>query len=93
MRPKGGNATLGELLGKAGDKSDLGLKDLPQILGEKMPELPRNRVGKFRLIQALQVRFGDGYRNLPFIKNIISEFDKEVETENVIRMNKRGTNG
>jgi hypothetical protein len=90
MREKGGNATLGELLGKAGSKADLGLKDLPTILGEKMPELPRDRIGKFRLIQALQVRFGDGFRNLPMIKGILNEFDQEVETENVIRANKKG---
>ncbi len=90
MREKGGNATLGELLGKAGSKADLSLKDLPMILGEKMPELPRDRIGKFRLIQALQVRFGDGFRNLPMIKGILNEFDQEVETENVIRANKKG---
>jgi hypothetical protein len=92
MKEKMRNATLGELLGKAGSKADIGLKDLPMILGEKMPELPKNRIGKFRLIQALQVRFGDGYRNLPHIKSIIDEFDKEVETENVIRANMKGRN-
>ena len=84
------NATLGELLGDAGNKASLSLKDLPTILGEKMPDLPRDRVGKFRLIQSLQIRFGDGFRNLPHIKGIIEEFDKEVETENVIRANTKG---
>lgn len=84
------NATLGELLGKSGSKASLSLKDLPDILGEKMPELPRDRIGKFRLIQSLQLRFGDGFRNLPHIKGIIEEFDKEVETENVIRANMKG---
>lgn len=92
MRAKGGNPTLGELLGKAGSKTDLSLKDLPQILGEKMPELPKDRIGKFRLIQSLQLRFGDGFRNIPNIKNILEEFDKEVETENVIRANMKGRN-
>ena len=91
MRPQGGNATLGELLGDSGEASEMGLKDLPKLLGEKMPELPRDRVGKFRLVSALQQRFGQQFRNLPMIKNILSEFDQEVETENVIRANKRKT--
>ena len=72
MRPQGGNATLGELLGDSSEASEMGLKDLPKLLGEKMPELPRDRVGKFRLVSALQQRFGQQFRNLPMIKNILS---------------------
>lgn len=80
---------MGELLGKSGAKSDLSLTDLPEILGEKMPDLPKNRIGKFRLLSALQVRFGPAYRNIPMVSNIIKQFDKEIETENIIRANKR----
>ena len=59
LRPEGKPASLGELLGSASDKKELGLKDLPEILGEKMPDLPKNRIGKFRLLNALQNRFGN----------------------------------
>lgn len=82
---------MGELMGKAGGKSNLSLKDLPEILGEKMPELPKNRLGKMRLLNALQVRFGPGYNNIPMVSGILKEFDQEVELENVLRANKRKT--
>lgn len=90
MRSSDKPASLGELLGSAADSDNLGVKDLPKILGEKMPELPKNRIGKFRLINALQQRFGPGFRNVPMVKNIIKEFDQEVNDENVIRINKKG---
>lgn len=90
MRSQEKPASLGELLGSAADKQDLSLEDLPMILGEKMPEMPKNRIGRFRLINALQQRFGNGYNNIPMVSKIIKQFDDEVKTENIIRMNKRG---
>lgn len=83
-------ASLGELMGKAGNKTDLGLKDLGSILGEKMPELPRNRIGKFRLMNALSQRFGPGFKNIPMVNSIIKEFDQEMNDESVIKANKKG---
>lgn len=80
-RPK---ALLGEIMGavsEKGQQNSLTLKDLPDILGETMPELPKNQVGRFRLIRSLKRRFGDSYRNLPGIKNLISEFDDEISFE------------
>ena len=90
MRAEGKPAALGELLGSAAGKSELGLKDLPELLGEKMPELPMNRIGKFRLINALSQRFGPGFRNIPMVSGIIKEFDNQMNDENVIRQNKKG---
>lgn len=90
MREAGSPANLGELLGKSADKQDIGLKDLHELLGEKMPELPANRIGKFRLINALSQRFGPGFRDIPMVSKIIKEFDEQIETENVVRMNKKG---
>lgn len=93
MRPAGQPANLGELLGSAAEKKDpseFSLEDLPEILGEKMPELPKNRIGRFRLLNALQQRFGNGYNNIPGVKRIINQFDEEIKLENTIRMNKRG---
>lgn len=89
MRKSGGQATLGELIGD-GVAKNFSLKDLPNILGEKMPELPKDRIGKHRLVNALRVRFGDGYMNIPSVKNILKEFDDEVELENIIRANRKG---
>ncbi len=91
MRPTEKPAALGELLGAAADKTNLGFKDLPEILGEKMPDLPRNRIGKFRLINALQQRFGPGYKNIPMVGGILEEFDGYINDENVIRANKKGS--
>jgi hypothetical protein len=88
MREEGKPATLAELMGKAGDTADLGLKDLPEMLGEQMPDLPKNRIGKFRLLNALSQRYGPNFRNLPMVSKILKEFDDEIETENVIRLNK-----
>jgi len=85
-------ASLAELLGKT-DGQSLGLSDLPKLLGEKMPEMPHNRVGRYRLNNALKLRFGPGYKNIPGIKNILSEFDSHVETENIVKMNKESKNG
>lgn len=90
MSQKGSKAGLKELLGSAGEKQNLGLKDLPEILGEKMPDMPKNRIGKFRLINALSQRFGPGFRNIPMVDSILKEFDDEMELENVIRLNKKG---
>lgn len=86
MRSKNKPATLAELLGKK-SSGEMSLGDLPQILGEKMPEMPYNRIGRYRLNNALKLRFGPGYKNIPGIKNILTEFDSNVSTENVIKAN------
>lgn len=92
MREAGKPANLGELLGSSSKKIELTLKDLPELLGEKMPDLPMNRIGKFRLINALSQRFGPGFKNIPMISNIIKEFDSQMKDENIIRQNKKGRN-
>ena len=82
MRPRGGNATLGELLG--GENQSMSLKNIKDILGEKTPELPRSAVGRFRLIKSLQQRFGNGWRNIPGVNNIVKEFDDDMAFEGTI---------
>lgn len=83
MRPKGTNASLGELMGGA-EKSPMKLANLSEILGEKMQEMPRTAVGRFRLVKALQQRYGDGFRNIPGVSGIIKEFDEEIEFDGVL---------
>lgn len=79
-------ATLGELMGAApAAKSESGkkltLEDLSGMLGEKMPKLEFTPVGRLRLTTALRNRFGDNYKNLPGISDIMSEFDKHAQFE------------
>jgi len=74
--------TLNEMMGKRGQKAaakKLSLDDLGELLGEKMPKLEFHPVGRLRLTSALRNRFGDGYRNLPGIDDILKEFDQEAD--------------
>lgn len=77
-------ASLRELMGGAADRG-LSLESLPSILGEAMPELPRNGVGRHRLITALQQRFGSNFRALPGVSNLVKEFDAEIAFEDKVR--------
>lgn len=78
-------ASLAELMGsKAAGSGGLSLKQLPEVLGDAMPELPRNAVGRYRLIRALQQRFGDNFRALPGVSSVVKEFDDEVDLDNKI---------
>lgn len=75
-------ASLNELMGSGGSKAEsrkLTLDDLGEILGERMPKLEFSPRGRMRLQNALTKRFGDDYKNLPGISDIISEFDKEAK--------------
>lgn len=60
------------------------LSNLPRILGDAMPDLPRNSVGRYRLVSALRQRFGDNFRALPGVSSLITEFDRDVELEDKI---------
>lgn len=70
--------SLHELMGKGGGK-DVTLDRLGDLLGERMPKLEFTPVGRLRLTTALRNRFGDSYRNLPGIDNVLAEFDKEAD--------------
>lgn len=79
--------TLNELMGKK--ESMERLEDLPEMLGEKMPEIEFNAVGRLRLLTALRNRFGEEFRNLPGITKILDDFDQEVRINKVVRKNGR----
>jgi len=80
MSKQQGRVSIGEVMGSAGGKK-LSLKDLPQLLGDKMPVLKVNFSGRHRLKTALRVRFGEGFRNLQGIDGLLKEFDDEIEHE------------
>jgi hypothetical protein len=70
--------TLNEIMGSSGQKGkakNLSLDDLGELLGERMPKLEFSPVGRLRLTTALRNRFGDSYRNLPGIEDVLKEFD------------------
>lgn len=77
--------SLAEIMGKTGAQlggnGKLSLDVLPDLLGEGMPELPRNSVGRHRLIRSLQQRFGANFRSLPGVKDLVREFDESVRYE------------
>lgn len=76
--------SLSELMGTAG-AGGISLSNLHEVLGHHTPELPRDAVGRMRLIQALHQRFGPGFRNLPGINSLIDEFDGEARHEETKR--------
>lgn len=70
--------TLNEIMGSSGDKAKsrkLSVGDLENLLGERMPKLEYTPVGRLRLTTALRNRFGDNYRTLPGIDDILKDFD------------------
>jgi len=85
--------SLAELMGSKGanqsTSGSLSLDQLPTILGDSMPELPRTNVGRFRLIRALQQRYGKNFRSLPGVSGLIKEFDQDMETEDKINKMKK----
>lgn len=68
---------------KAADHAQQGmqLSRLHEVLGDSMPDLPRNAVGRHRLIRALNQRFGPNFRSLPGIQDLVGQFDHEVSFE------------
>lgn len=79
-------ASLSELMGGTGAQhsGNLKLEHLPNILGDALPDLPRNQVGRYRLVRALQQRFGDNFRALPGVSGLVDQFDNEIALEDKI---------
>lgn len=77
--------SLAEIMGsdasRQGSSGKLSLGSLAEILGDAMPDLPRNGVGRHRLVRALQQRFGNNWRSLPGVKDLVEDFDDEVSIE------------
>lgn len=81
--------SLSELMGKAGASRASGggltLEHLPELLGENLPDLPRNAVGRHRLIRSLQQRFGSNFRSLPGVADLVKKFDDEIAFEDRVQ--------
>lgn len=90
MRNEVKPASLGELMGTGYEhRTKLTLEDLPKLLGERMPQIAYDRVGRVRLINALHQRFGTGFKNIPGVADILEHFDKEMHVASVVAMNKK----
>ncbi len=76
-------ASLAELMGShaAGSGEGLTLHNLPSVLGNAMPDLPRTPIGRHRLLTALQQRFGANFRTLPGVTGLIKQFDDSIALE------------
>ena len=70
-------------MGSAGAErgASLRLEHLPELLGEAMPDLPKDAVGRYRLLRSLKARFGPNFRALPGVDGLLKEFDSVLETE------------
>lgn len=83
-----GRASLSEIMGKRGaemSSAGLTLEDLPELLGEGMPELTRDALGRHRLLRSLKQRFGMNFRALPGVSKLVEQFDEEVRFEEKIK--------
>lgn len=79
-----GKLSLAELMGSAGAGQavqGLQLSKLHEILGDATPDLPRNAVGRHRLVRALNQRFGKNFRSLPGVSDLVGQFDNEIDFE------------
>lgn len=81
--------SMGEILGtKQGN--EITLDNLHEFLGvDKTPDMPRNAVGRHRLIQALRGRYGDQFRNVKMLKKLVDDFDAEIRHAETIHKLKK----
>ena len=49
------------------------------VLGEDLPDFQLNKLGKYRLMQALQYKYGAGYKNVPAANKLLMMFEREMK--------------
>jgi hypothetical protein len=57
----------------------LNLAPIQDALGDEMPEISPTPLGRYRLVTALQYKFGNNYRNIPKARAALEHFDSEHE--------------
>lgn len=86
--PLSKRASLSEIMGsdaaEKGSAGELRLEHLPEILGDAMPDMPKNAVGRYRLLRSLKARFGPNFRSLPGVTGLLKQFDGVLDTERTI---------
>jgi hypothetical protein len=61
----------------------LNLTPFRQILGDDIPDLPLNKIGRFRLLQALRRKFGANFKNVGQAKKLLDIFDRQLKISKV----------
>lgn len=67
-----------EKLSKAHSRS-VDLSKFNDLVGEDMPEITPDKIGKFRVYQILRRRFGVNFKNHPAAKQVLTHFENEVK--------------
>lgn len=83
-------ASKNELMGKMGNKESYTMEDLPELIGDAIPDITRDRVGRLRLQHLLQKRFGVTWQSYPGLKSLMEDFDKDMEVATLIKANREG---
>lgn len=73
--------SLNELMGENANQvktEGMSMEHLSNMLGEKMPDIKPGPVGKIRLLRALRMRFGQSYRSIPGVPELLKDFDEQT---------------
>lgn len=54
------------------------VQPIQQALGDDMPDVQMNQVGRMRLVDALSRKFGENFRAVPAAGKAIEHFDSEM---------------
>ena len=66
-------------------KSQMDLKPIKEVLGDDMPAITPDPLGKYRLLTALKRKFGPSYRSHPSSVGAIHHFEKEYNYFKTLR--------
>lgn len=66
-------------------KSTMDLKPIQKVLGDQMPALTPDPLGRYRLMSALSKKFGPTFRSHPDSVSAIHHFEKEYNYFKTIR--------
>jgi hypothetical protein len=50
-----------------------------EALGEDIPDFPLNKLGRYRLMQALRYKYGPGFKNVSGAVKLLALFDREMK--------------
>lgn len=69
----------------SGMKTTMNTDPIKNVLGDKMPALTPDALGKYRLLSALKNKFGPTFRNHPDAQASIKHFEKEYNYFKTLR--------
>lgn len=63
---------------KVGNRQ-LDMTPFKEALGADIPSFPLNKIGRYRLLQALRYKFGPGFKNVSGAVKLLNMFDRELK--------------